>query len=111
MQVWAVLKPGFLAFLEDPLDVKLLDIIIFDLLPSSSNEKVYLAHETKSRKPLQHAFKVCFQRSTEESEVDPCLICCDLVTTWWSVIFVEDHTIVNFNKKLNFVKEPTQPKT
>lgn len=61
MQVWAVLKPGFLAFLEDPLDMKLLDIIIFDALPSISNEKVHLAHESKSRKPLHYYFKVCFQ--------------------------------------------------
>ncbi|XP_057538983.1 phospholipase D zeta 1-like isoform X2 [Amaranthus tricolor] len=57
-KVWAVLKPGFLAFLEDPLDVKLMDIIIFDFLPSSNSEKVYLAHETKSHKPLQYAFKI-----------------------------------------------------
>lgn len=57
-KVWAVLKPGFLAFLEDPLDMKLLDIIIFDSLPSSSNEKVYLAHEIKSHKPLDYSFKI-----------------------------------------------------
>ncbi|KAL2941083.1 Phospholipase D zeta 1 [Bienertia sinuspersici] len=57
-KVWAVLKPGFLALLEDPLDMKLLDIIIFDLLPSSSKEKVYLAHEIKSHKPLRYSFKI-----------------------------------------------------
>ncbi|XP_021742611.1 phospholipase D zeta 1-like [Chenopodium quinoa] len=57
-KVWAVLKPGFLAFLEDPLDTKLLDIIIFDSLPSSCNEKVYLAYEIKSRKPLHYSFQI-----------------------------------------------------
>ena len=34
-QVWAVLKPGFLVLLADPLDAKPLDIIIFDLLTAS----------------------------------------------------------------------------
>ncbi|KAK9107443.1 hypothetical protein Syun_023454 [Stephania yunnanensis] len=33
-KVWAVLKPGFLALLEDPFDTKLLDIIVFDVLPA-----------------------------------------------------------------------------
>lgn len=32
-KVWAVLKPGFLAFLGDPFDTKPLDIIVFDVLP------------------------------------------------------------------------------
>jgi len=34
-EVWAVLKPGFLVLLADPLDAKPLDIIVFDLLGSS----------------------------------------------------------------------------
>ncbi|KAH9616705.1 hypothetical protein KSS87_014109 [Heliosperma pusillum] len=65
-KVWAVLKPGFLAFLEDPLDMKLLDIFIFDVSPSSSEngEKVYLAHEIKSRKPLRYAFKIFCENRT-----------------------------------------------
>ncbi|KAL9235011.1 hypothetical protein vseg_009814 [Gypsophila vaccaria] len=66
-KVWAVLKPGFIAFLEDPLEMKLLDIFIFDVLPSSSEndkEKVYLAHEIKTRKPLRYAFRIfCESRS------------------------------------------------
>ncbi|KAK4842919.1 hypothetical protein QYF36_001597 [Acer negundo] len=31
--VWSVLKPGFLALLEDPFNTKLLDKIVFDVLP------------------------------------------------------------------------------
>ncbi|GAB4835774.1 Phospholipase D zeta 1 [Ancistrocladus abbreviatus] len=60
-KAWAVLKPGFLAFLEDPFDTKLLDIIIFDILPASnktSGEKVHLADEIKERNPLRYSFKV-----------------------------------------------------
>ncbi|GAB2277379.1 Phospholipase D zeta 1 [Dionaea muscipula] len=66
-KVWVVLKPGFLAFLEDPLDTQLLDIIIFDILPSSSKiseEKVQLTHEIKESNPLWCAFRVsCGNRS------------------------------------------------
>ncbi|KAK9135062.1 hypothetical protein Syun_014392 [Stephania yunnanensis] len=36
-EVWAVLKPGFLALLEDPFDTKLLDIIVFDVFPAFVN--------------------------------------------------------------------------
>ncbi|GAB4855615.1 Phospholipase D zeta 1 [Ancistrocladus abbreviatus] len=60
-KTWAVLKPGFLAFLEDPFDTKLLDIIIFDILPASSitsDEKAHLADVIKERNPLHCAFKV-----------------------------------------------------
>lgn len=63
MQVWAVLKPGYLALLNNPFDAKLLDIIVFDVLPTS-NEKgenpVYLAEEIREKNPLRYAFKVCF---------------------------------------------------
>ncbi|KAK9288199.1 hypothetical protein L1049_016648 [Liquidambar formosana] len=66
-KVWAVLKPGFLAFLEDPLDTKPLDIIVFDVLPASDGNgegRVSLAKEVKERNPLRHAFKVtCGSRS------------------------------------------------
>lgn len=65
-QVWAVLKPGFLAFLKDPFDSRLLDIIIFDVLPLSKGEEkyqAYLAEEIKKRNPLHYAFKVrCFNK-------------------------------------------------
>ncbi|KAK3036777.1 hypothetical protein RJ639_029742 [Escallonia herrerae] len=66
-KVWAVLKPGFLAILEDPLDTKLLDIVVFDV-PPVSNEygegRLYLANEIKERNPLRYAFKVsCGSRS------------------------------------------------
>jgi len=60
-QVWAVLKPGFLALLDDPFDNKPLDIIMFDVLPSSTGKgetKVYLAEPTKEHNPLRFAFKV-----------------------------------------------------
>ncbi|XP_073104639.1 phospholipase D zeta 1 isoform X2 [Elaeis guineensis] len=60
-KVWAVLKPGFLALLEDPLDTKLLDIIVFDVLPPSdgnSEGRVFLAKETKERNPLRFGFQV-----------------------------------------------------
>lgn len=60
-KVWAVLKPGFLALLKDPFDSKLLDIIIFDVLPLSKGEgkyQAYLAEEIKKRNPLHYAFKV-----------------------------------------------------
>ncbi|GMP60403.1 hypothetical protein CsSME_00023283 [Camellia sinensis var. sinensis] len=63
-KVWAVLKPGFLALLEDPFDTNLLDIIIFDVLPASNKDKedqVHLAEEIKHRNPLRYAVKVsCF---------------------------------------------------
>lgn len=60
-KVWAVLKPGFLALLEDPFDPKLLDIIVFDVLPPSDGNgdgRVLLAKETKERNPLRFAFTV-----------------------------------------------------
>lgn len=61
LQVWAVLKPGFLAFLSDPFDTQPLDIIVFDVLPGSDGNgdgRVSLAKEIKDRNPLRHAFKV-----------------------------------------------------
>ncbi|XP_021282622.1 phospholipase D zeta 2 isoform X2 [Herrania umbratica] len=60
-KVWAVLKPGFLALLEDPFDTKLLDIVFFDVLPTSNEDvksRVYLADQIKERNPLFYAFKV-----------------------------------------------------
>ncbi|XP_028083799.1 phospholipase D zeta 2-like isoform X3 [Camellia sinensis] len=60
-KVWAVLKPGFLALLEDPFDTNLLDIIIFDVLPASNKDKedqVHLAEEIKHRNPLRYAVKI-----------------------------------------------------
>lgn len=62
LQVWAVLKPGFLAFLADPFDKQPLDIVVFDVLPASDGNgdgRVSLAKEIKERNPLRHAFKVC----------------------------------------------------
>ncbi|KAK8508476.1 hypothetical protein V6N12_011461 [Hibiscus sabdariffa] len=59
--VWAVLKPGFLALLADPLGTKPLDIIVFDVLPAlaGNNEgRASLAVEVNERNPLRHAFKV-----------------------------------------------------
>ncbi|XP_019054793.1 PREDICTED: phospholipase D zeta 1-like [Nelumbo nucifera] len=59
-KVWAVLKPGFLTFLEDPFDTKLLDIIVFDVLPASDGNgdgRVFLAEEVKERNPLRYSFK------------------------------------------------------
>lgn len=56
-----MLKPGFLALLEDPFGTKLLDIIVFDgLSPSNEDKKVQvlLAEEVKERNPLRYAFKV-----------------------------------------------------
>ncbi|KAK9136795.1 hypothetical protein Sjap_007389 [Stephania japonica] len=68
-KVWAVLKPGFLALLEDPFDTKLLDIIVFDVLPASDGNgdgRVSLAKEIKERNPLRYAFKVtCGNRSVK----------------------------------------------
>ncbi|XP_062081905.1 phospholipase D zeta 1-like [Humulus lupulus] len=60
-KVWAVLKPGFIAFLDDPFDIKLLDIIIFNVLPLSKGNggsPVYLADQIKERNPLRYTFKV-----------------------------------------------------
>jgi hypothetical protein len=60
-QVWAVLKPGFLALLEDPFNNKPLDIVMFDVLPSSTGKgetKIYLAEPVKERNPLRYTFKV-----------------------------------------------------
>ncbi|XP_076958230.1 phospholipase D zeta 1-like isoform X1 [Bidens hawaiensis] len=68
-KVWAVLKPGFLALLEDPFGTKLLDIIVFDVLPPLDGDKkdqVLLAEEVKERNPLRYAFKVtCGNRSAK----------------------------------------------
>ena len=61
LQVWAVLKPGFLALLADPFATKPLDIIVFDVLPASDGSgegRVSLASEIKERNPLRHSFKV-----------------------------------------------------
>ncbi|KAG2721387.1 hypothetical protein I3843_02G066000 [Carya illinoinensis] len=66
-KVWAVLKPGFLALLEDPFHTQPLDIIVFDVLPASDGNgegRVSLAKEIKEQNPLRHAFKVtCGNRS------------------------------------------------
>ncbi|KAI3728081.1 hypothetical protein L6452_16709 [Arctium lappa] len=60
-QVWAVLKPGFLALLKDPFDKEPLDIIVFDVLPSSDGNgegRMALANEINERNPLRHSFEV-----------------------------------------------------
>ncbi|URE38688.1 phospholipase D [Musa troglodytarum] len=60
-KVWAVLKPGFLALLENPFDTKILDIIVFDVLPYSNGNddgQILLAQETKERNPLCFGFQV-----------------------------------------------------
>lgn len=59
--MWAVLKPGFLALLGDPFDTQPMDIIVFDVLPTSDGNgdgRVSLAKEIKERNPLRHSFKV-----------------------------------------------------
>ncbi|KAF3773913.1 Phospholipase D zeta 1 [Nymphaea thermarum] len=58
---WAVLKPCFLAFLEDPFEDKLLDIVVFDVLPPSDGNggtRVCLAKDTKEKNPLRCGFTV-----------------------------------------------------
>ncbi|XP_019180248.1 PREDICTED: phospholipase D zeta 1-like [Ipomoea nil] len=58
-RVWAVLKPGFLAFLRDPFDNVPLDIVVFDVLPVSDGEgQVSLTKEINEGKPLRHYFRV-----------------------------------------------------
>ncbi|XP_054806150.1 phospholipase D zeta 1-like isoform X2 [Prosopis cineraria] len=60
-KVWAVLKPGFLAFLADPFDTQPLDIIAFDVLRASDGNRegcVSLATEMIEPNPLRHSFKV-----------------------------------------------------
>nr|GMD63735.1 phospholipase D zeta 1 isoform X1 [Ipomoea batatas] len=60
-KVWAVLKPGFLAFLKDPFDTEPLDIVVFDVLPASDGNgegRVSLAKEVKDGNPLRHYFRV-----------------------------------------------------
>ncbi|CAL9003314.1 unnamed protein product [Prunus brigantina] len=60
-KVWAVLKPGFLALLEDPFDTELLDIIVFNVLPTSSENacsQIYLANQIKERNPLRYTLRV-----------------------------------------------------
>ncbi|KAK8633595.1 hypothetical protein V6N13_014439 [Hibiscus sabdariffa] len=60
-KVWAVMKPGFLALLEDPFDTKLLDIIVFDVLPTWNEDvksQVCLAEQIKEHNPLYYAFRV-----------------------------------------------------
>ncbi|KAF3600584.1 hypothetical protein F2Q69_00039159 [Brassica cretica] len=61
-KVWAVLKPGFLALLEDPFSGKLIDIMVFDSLgfhgTKESPEQPRLAEQVKERNPLRFGFKV-----------------------------------------------------
>lgn len=60
-KVWLVLKPGFMAFLGNHFDTKLLDIVVFDVLPASNmkgDDEVHLARVSKERNPLRHSFKV-----------------------------------------------------
>ncbi|XP_062197558.1 phospholipase D zeta 1-like isoform X2 [Phragmites australis] len=60
-KVWAVLKPGFLALLQDPFDPKLLDIVIFDVSPYTDingEGQITLAKEIKERNPLHFGFEV-----------------------------------------------------
>ncbi|XP_023156501.1 phospholipase D family protein isoform X1 [Zea mays] len=60
-KVWAVLKPGFLALLQDPFDPKLLDIIIFDVSPCTDrdgDDQTTLAKEIKERNPLHFGFEI-----------------------------------------------------
>ncbi|KAI4349929.1 hypothetical protein L6164_010470 [Bauhinia variegata] len=60
-KLWAVLKPGFLVLLDDPLDNKPLDVIVFDVLPSSNGNKGYqvsLASHLKEGHPLHYTFEV-----------------------------------------------------
>ncbi|BAH91027.1 Os01g0310100, partial [Oryza sativa Japonica Group] len=60
-KVWAVLKPGFLALLQDPFDPKLLDIVIFDVSPHMDRNgegQSTLAREIKEHNPLHFAFEV-----------------------------------------------------
>lgn len=55
-----MLKPGFFALLSDPFDTKPIDIIVFDVLPTSDGNgegRASLAKEIKERNPLRHAFK------------------------------------------------------
>ncbi|XP_057806056.1 phospholipase D zeta 1 isoform X1 [Salvia miltiorrhiza] len=66
-KVWAVLKPGFLAFLKDPFDPNPIDIVVFDVLPASDgngDSRVSLAKEVHDHNPLRHYFRVtCGTRS------------------------------------------------
>lgn len=65
-QVWAVLKPGFFALVADPMDTKLLDIIVFDVLPTleeKEGSQACLAYQVKERNPLRYSFKVHFLSS------------------------------------------------
>ncbi|KGN60969.1 phospholipase D zeta 2 [Cucumis sativus] len=60
-KVWAVLKPGFLALVADPMDSKLLDIIVFDVLPmleEKEGSQACLSYHVKERNPLRYSFKV-----------------------------------------------------
>ncbi|KAF8015958.1 hypothetical protein BT93_H1492 [Corymbia citriodora subsp. variegata] len=80
-KVWAVLKPGFLAFLEDPLETEPLDILIFDVLPVSQGKEssdtkgspgLSLTDQTKERNPLYYGFKVsCGNRSINLRTTSP----------------------------------------
>ncbi|OMP06541.1 Phospholipase D family [Corchorus capsularis] len=61
MQVWAVLKPGFLALLGGPFGTKLLDIIVFDVLPAldgNGEDRKSLTEVVKERNSFRHAFKI-----------------------------------------------------
>lgn len=58
-----MLKPGFLALLEDPFGTKLLDIIIFNVLPISNKDGegcAFIANELKDHNPLRYAFSVIY---------------------------------------------------
>ena len=58
-----MLKPGCLAFLGNHFGTKVLDIVVFDVLPTSNkkgDDEVHLAELSKEQNPLLHAFKVSF---------------------------------------------------
>ncbi|XP_016172953.1 phospholipase D zeta 2 [Arachis ipaensis] len=59
-KVWAVLKHGFLALLDGPFSNTPLDILVFDVLPSSKGDKtqIHLADPVKECNPLRYTFKV-----------------------------------------------------
>jgi len=65
-RVWVVLKPGFLALLADPMNVKVLDTIMFDVLPPMPGRDAAadiigsrsLATVAKEKNPLRFSFTV-----------------------------------------------------
>ncbi|KAG8363867.1 hypothetical protein BUALT_Bualt19G0067200 [Buddleja alternifolia] len=116
-KVWLVLKPGFLAFLENHFETKLLDIIVFDVLPASNakgDNKVHLAKVLKERNPLRHAFQVSSGnrdikiRTTSRAKVQDWISAINMVGSKCSESWCHPHRFNSFAPSRGLVDDGSQ---